>query len=124
MQGHSTCTFDTDGIPFIVDNSASTTCIITNKWSLFIGILTSVNIKVYTIEATQMRQQYEGTRRLELVDDSNVAHTYEIPGAIHDPSLQFNLLGIPKLADFFKDRNYLQGDDVDSNGTTPLIHSW
>jgi len=118
LQSHSTCTFGTDGIPFIVDNSASTTCIITNKWSLFIGNLTSVNIKVYTIEATQMRQRYEGTRRLELVDDSNVAHTYEIPGAIHDPSLQFNLLGIPELADFFKDRNYLQGDDVDSDGTT------
>jgi len=63
-----------------------------------------------------MRQQYEGTIRLELVDDSNVAHTYKIPGAIYDPSS--NLFGIPKLADFFKDRDYLQGDDVDSGGTT------
>jgi len=116
LQGHSTVTFDMDGIPFIVDNSA--TCIITNERSLFIGNLTAVNVKVDTIEATQVRQRYEGTIRLELVDDSNVTHTYEIPDAIYNPSSQFNLLGIPKLADFFKDRDYLQGDDVDSDGTT------
>ena len=47
-----------------------------------------------------------------------MAHTYDIPGAIYDPSLQFNLLGIPKLADFFKDKDYLPGDDVGSDGTT------
>ena len=70
------------------------------------------------IEATQVRQRYEGTIRLELVDDSNVAHSYDIPGALYDPSSKFNLLGIPKLADFFKDKDYLPGDDVDSNGTT------
>ena len=116
LQGHSTITFDTDGILYIDDNSAS--YIITNELSLFVGNLTSVNVKVDTIKATQMRQRYEGTIRLELVDDSNVAHTYEIPGAIYDSSSQFNLLGIPKLADFFKDRNYLQVDDVDSSGTT------
>jgi hypothetical protein len=117
-RGHSTVTvtFDTDGIPFIVDNSS--TCIITNEWSLFVGNLTSVNVQVDTIKATQVRQQYEGTIRLKIVDDSNVAHTYDIPGAIYDPSLQFNLLGIPKLADFFQDKDYLPGDDVDSNGTT------
>jgi hypothetical protein len=34
-RGHTSVTFDTDGIPFIVDNSA--TCIITNERSLFIG---------------------------------------------------------------------------------------
>ena len=51
LQGHPTITFDTDGIPFIVDNSA--TCDITNEWSLFVGKLTSVNVKVDTIKATQ-----------------------------------------------------------------------
>jgi hypothetical protein len=116
VRGHSTVTFDTDGIPFIVDNSA--TCIITNERSLFVRTLTTVNVKVDTIEATQVRQRYEGTIRLELVNDSNVTHSYDIPGAIYDPSSKFNLLGIPKLADFFKDKDYLPGDDVDSDGTT------
>ena len=115
-RGHSTVTFNTDGIPFIVDNSG--TCIITNEWSLFVGTLTNVNVKVDTIEATQVRQQYEGMIRLDLVDDFNVTHSYDIPGAIYDPSSKFNLLGIPKLADFFKDKDYLPGDDVDSDGTT------
>ena len=78
----------------------------------------TVNVKVNTIEATQVRQRYEGTIRLDLVDDLNVTHSYDIPGAINDPSSKFNLLGIPKLADFFKDKDYLPGDDVDSDGTT------
>ncbi len=66
----------------------------------------------------QVRQQYEGTLRLELVDDTNVKHTYDVPGAIYDPSLKFNLLGIPKLAEFYQDKDYIPGDDVDSDGTT------
>ena len=77
VRGHSTVTFDTDGIPFIVDNSA--TCIITNERSLFVGTLMTVNVKVDTIEATQVRQRYEGTIRLDLVDDFNVSHSYDIP---------------------------------------------
>jgi hypothetical protein len=32
--------------------------------------------------------------------------------------LNFNLLGVPKLAAFFNDKDYLPGDNVDSNGTT------
>jgi hypothetical protein len=116
LRGHSIITFDTDGIPFIVNNSA--TCIITSERSLFVGNLTSVNVQVDTIKATQVKQQYEGTIQLEVVDDSNVAHTYDIPCGINDPSLQFNLLGISKLADFFQDKDYLPGDDDDSDGTT------
>ena len=116
LQGSSTVTFDTDGIPFIIDNFA--TCIITNEWSLFVCNLTLVNVQVDTTEAMQVRRRYEGTICLKIVDDSNVAHIYDIPGAIYDPSSQFNLLGIPKLADFFHDKGYLPGDDVDSAGTT------
>ena len=49
-----------------------------------------------------------------------MAHTYDIPGVgvIYDLSSQCNLLGIPKLADFFQGNDYLPGDDVDSDGTT------
>jgi hypothetical protein len=39
-------------------------------------------------------------------------------GMIYDPYLKFNLLGILKLAHFFNDKDYIAGDDVDSNGTT------
>ncbi len=54
LKGHSTVTFDTDGIPFIVDNSA--TCIITSERLLFIGNLVPVQVQVDTIEATQVRR--------------------------------------------------------------------
>ena len=116
LRGSDSVSFDTDGIPFIVDNSA--TCIITNDRSLFPGQLIPVQVHVNTIESSQSRQRYQGTIRLELVDDGNVKHIYDIPDAIYDPASNFNLLGIPKLAKFFNDRNSLPGDDMDSDGTT------
>ncbi len=116
LQRHTTVTFDTNGIPFIVDNSA--TCIITNKCSLFVGDLTLAQVQVNTIDASARKHQNEGTICLELVDDENVTHNYNIPGAIYDPTSNFNLLGVPKLAAFFNDKGYLPGNNVDSNSTT------
>jgi hypothetical protein len=58
--------------------------------------------------------RYAGTILLELVDDSNATHVYEIPEAIYDPQTQFNLIGIPFLAA----TNCSAGDDVDADGTT------
>ena len=116
LRGSESVSFETDGIPFIVDNSA--TCIITNDRSLFPGKLVPVQVQVDTVASSTSRQRYQGTIRLELVDDGNVKHVYDIPGAIYDPASNFNLLGIPTLADFFNDRNSLPGDDVDCDGTT------
>jgi hypothetical protein len=56
--------------------------------------------------------------RLELVDDANIKHIYDVLGAIYDPSSKFSLLGISKLADFSNDKNYIPGNNVDSYGTT------
>jgi hypothetical protein len=106
-----------DGIPFTLNNSA-TWCIITNERSSFIGNLVPVHVLVNTIKATQVRHCYEGTIRLELIDDSNVKHTYDLPGAICDSSLKFNLLGIPKIVNFFNDKNSIPGEDVNSDGVT------
>jgi hypothetical protein len=39
-------------------------------------------------------------------------------GAIYDLALNINLLGIPKLAVYFNDKDYIPGDSVDSNSTT------
>jgi hypothetical protein len=49
LQGHTTVTFNTNSISFIVDNSV--TCIITNKHSLFVGNLTSAQVQVDTANA-------------------------------------------------------------------------
>jgi hypothetical protein len=58
LGGNTAFSFETDGIPFIVDNSA--TCIISNKWSLFPGELVPVQVTVNTVENSQSRQQYKG----------------------------------------------------------------
>jgi hypothetical protein len=99
LPGHTAESFDTDGIPFIVNKSA--TCIITNDCSLFLGNLIPVQVTVDTIQNSKTRQCYKGTLCLGLVDDANIKHTYDIPGAIYDTAPNFNLLGIPKLAKYF-----------------------
>jgi hypothetical protein len=116
LRGHTTVTFDTDGIPFIVNNSV--TCIITNRGSLFFGNLTLAQVQVNAVDASARKHQYKGTICLELVNDENVSHTYHIPGGIYDPTSNFNLLRVPKLATFFNDKDFLPGNNVDSNGTT------
>jgi hypothetical protein len=108
-----------DGIPFIINNSA--TYIITNEQSLFIGNLVPVQVQVDTIKATQVRCRYKGTIHQEPVDNANTKHTYDVPGTMYDPSSKFNLLGILKLAKFFNNKNYIPSDDVDSNGTIVKI---
>ena len=114
--GNAPVSFDSDGISFIIDNSA--TCIICNERSLFVGPLLPENYRVETVQATVSQKRYAGTIRLELVDDSNATHVYEIPEAIYDPQTQFNLIGIPFLAAYFNDTNCSAGDDVDADGTT------
>ena len=56
LRGSDSVSFETDGIPFIVDNSA--TCIITNDRSLFPGPLVAVQVQVDTIESSKSRQRY------------------------------------------------------------------
>ncbi len=116
LRGHMTVTFNTNGIPFIVDNSV--TCIITNAHSLFVRNLTLAQVQVDIINASARKHRYEGTICLKLVDDENITRTYNIPGAIYNPTSNFNLLGVPKLAAFFNDKDYLPGNIVDSVGTT------
>ncbi len=114
--GKAPVSFNSDGIPFIIDNSA--TCIICNERSLFVGPLRPENYRVETVQATVSQKRYAGTIRLELVNDSNATQLCEIPEAIYDPNTQFNLIGIPFLAAYFNDTNCSAGDDVDADGTT------
>jgi hypothetical protein len=84
LQGSTAISFDTDGIPLIVDNSV--TCIITNNWSLFPGNLVLVQLHVDTIDTSKSRQQYQETVCLELVNNINTKHIYNIPNAIYNPA--------------------------------------
>jgi len=88
--GNTPVSFDSDGIPFIINNC--TTCIICNERSLFVGPLQPENYRVETVQTTVLQKRYAGTICLELGDDSNATHVYEIPETIYDPTTQFNLI--------------------------------
>ena len=94
--------FDTDGIPFIIDNSAR--CIICNDQSLFTN-LWAESFRAEPVPASVAQCCYAGTMCLELIDDCNETHVYEFPEAIYDPSTKFNLIGIPFCAAYFDDTN-------------------
>jgi hypothetical protein len=91
-------TFESNGIPFIIDNSA--TCIISNVRLLFVGNMKPKTSHIETVSRDGTETQYCGTIRLELTDDANIKHTCDVPNAIYDPYTNFNILGIPFLGDF------------------------
>ena len=64
--------WDTDGIPFIIDNSA--TGIITNVRKLFVGPLRPTRVTLETADGLSTTTKYTGTMRLVLTDDANKHH--------------------------------------------------
>jgi hypothetical protein len=94
-------TFKSKGIPFIINNLA--TCIISNVRSLFVGNMKSKTIHIETVSRDGTGTGYRGTIHLELTDDANIKHTYDVPNAMYDPYTNFNILGIPFLGNFFGD---------------------
>ena len=95
MSGHS---FNTDGIPCVIDNSA--TCIICNDRSQFVGPLWVQQTSVETTHGTAS-SLYAGTIAICLMTCDGQSFKYPVPNAIYDPHSPFNILGIPFFGDFF-----------------------
>ncbi len=74
--------FDSDGIPFIVDAGAD--CIIINVRKLFKD-LSAISTVVTTASGSDTRIRYQGTFLLQLPDDDGNLHCYEIPDCVYDP---------------------------------------
>jgi hypothetical protein len=55
--------------------------------------------------------------RLELTEDANIKHTYDVPNAIYDPYTNFNILSVPFLGNFFSDQAMGQDAFVEAKGT-------
>jgi hypothetical protein len=87
--------WDTDGIPFVIDNSA--TGIISNVRKLFVGPLTPTRVTLETAEGTTTKTKFVGTLRLVLTDDARKHHTYDVPDCVFDPDTPINILGVPFL---------------------------
>jgi hypothetical protein len=104
--------FDTDGIVFVIDNSA--TCIICNDRTQFVGDLRLEQCEVETSLGTG-RSEFIGTIRLRLTDNAGVTHPYDVPDAIYDPKSPFNILGVPFLGEYFGSKDSTPTFDEDGN---------
>jgi hypothetical protein len=108
-------TFESDGIPFIINNLA--TCIISNVCLLFVGNMKPETIHIETVSRDGTGTRYRGMIRLELTDDANIKHTYDVLNAIYDPYTNFIILGIPFLGNFFGDQATGQDAFIKADGT-------
>ena len=106
---------DTDGIPFVVDNSA--TAIISNERRLFHGHLTPTRVTLETADGVSTKTQLIGIFRLIITNNSNIHHTYDMPGCVFDPATSINIIGIPYLCTFFGD-NANASSPYNEDGTT------
>ena len=79
----NTFSWDTDGIPFIVDNSA--TGIIRNVRKLFVFPLSPTRVTLEIAEGLKTSTKYVGTVRLVLTDNVNKHHAYYIPECVYYP---------------------------------------
>ena len=107
--------WDTDGITFAVDNSA--TAIIRNERRLFHGHLTPTRVMLETAEGVRTKTQLVGIFRFVLTNNTNINHTYYVPGCMLDPATPINILGLPDLGTFFGD-NANVSSPYDKDGTT------
>ena len=104
-----TFSMDSDGLPFIIDNSA--TGGICNEKSLFVGPFKDHSITTETANGTETKIKKVGTLHLQLTDDRGVNHIYDVPGVVYDPDSPYSLLGIPFLSKFFaKDGEFLDDE--------------
>jgi len=113
--------FDTDGIPFIIDNSA--TGAICNDKSRFLSDLQPHNVTVETASGLETKLNHVGILRLELEDDNGTKHSYDVPGVVYDPDSPYCLLGIPFLSEFFAKKNGDERFDEETWILTRATHS-
>ena len=106
--------WDTYGIPFVVDNSAK--AIISNERRLFHSHLTPTRVTLEIADGVSTKTQQVGICRLVLTYNTNINYTY-VPGCVFDPATPINILGVPALGTLFGD-NANSGSPYDKDGTT------
>ena len=107
--------WDTDGIPFVVDNS--TTSIIRNERRLLHGHLTPTRVTLETADVVSTKTKLVEICRLVLTDNKNENYTYDVPGCVFDLDTPIKILGVPALGTFFGN-NINAGSPYNRDGTT------
>ena len=90
---------NTDGISFIIHNSA--TGAICNTKSMFIGLFVDHTVKQVTAERQSTTTKRVGTICLILRDNGGTDWSYDIPNIIYEPDSPNLTLGIPFLGQYF-----------------------
>ena len=124
-ESSDTSTFDSDGVTFVIDNSAN--CIICNDRTLFVGELTSQRTEVNTSNGINS-PQWKGTLRVQFTDDNGETTQYDLPEVVFDPNSPFNIMGIPELGRFFGRQEGVPDNDEDGtwikSSATKSVFTW
>ena len=97
-QSPNSFSVDTDGVYFIIDNSANGG--ICNIKSMFVGDFEYQKVTLITVEGKTTTIKKVGTIRLVLKDDAGKNWSYDIH-IVYDPESPYSLLGIPFLGRYF-----------------------
>ena len=120
-----TFSWDTDGTPFIIDNSVM--AIISKERRIFSEKLTPTNVTLETANGVSTKTQLVGTLQLVITDGSNIHHSHDVLGCMFDLHTLLNILGVPALGTFFNDHanassHYKEdGTTIKSGATKPYF---
>jgi hypothetical protein len=90
---------DTDGVYFIINNSANGG--ICNITSMFVGDFEQQIVTLVIAYGRTTTVKLLGTIRIVLKDDTGKTWSCDIPDVIYDPESPYSLLGIPFLSNYF-----------------------
>ncbi len=90
---------DTDGVFFIIDNSANGG--ICNIKSMFVGDFERHRVTLVTAYGRTTSVKLVGTISLILKDDKGKLWSYDIPDVVYDLEAPYSLLSIPFLGKYF-----------------------
>jgi hypothetical protein len=94
-QNPNSFSVDTDGVYFIINNSANGG--ICNINSMFVGDFEQQIVTLVTPEGRTTTMKLVGTICLVLKDDAGKTWSYDIPDVAYDPESPYSLLAIPFL---------------------------
>jgi hypothetical protein len=94
---------ETDGVYFIMDNSANGG--ICNIKSMFVRDFEIHRVTLVSDNGRTTTKKLVGTIRLVLKDDEGKPCSYSIPDIVYDPELPYSLLSIPSLGKYFARNN-------------------
>ena len=125
IQSPNSFSVDTDGVYFIIDNSANGG--ICNIKSMFVGDFENQKVTLITAEGKTTTIKKVGTICLVLKDDAGINWSYDIPDVVYDPESPYSLLGIPFLGRYFAkndEANEFDNDTWIRSASTNSLFQW